>query len=118
MLFFYSLGIAGRGRDDYARMEAKRKERERPTRTLFIRNIKYDVSEEEIRTAFAPFGELKSIFNLTNKRGLCFVSFVSTTHSLRYFRSFLFRVPCLGDINCDVFLASREFNLAINSVNE
>lgn len=52
-------------------------ERERPSRTLFVRNINYSVSESTIREMFEQYGEIKRFFNLIEKRGMCFVTYVS-----------------------------------------
>jgi RNA recognition motif-containing protein len=34
------------------------------------------VTEEELRELFGKFGEIKSVFNLLEKRGLMFITFV------------------------------------------
>lgn len=51
---------------------------EKPTRTLFIRNIPYTTNEEEVRQLFSPFGDIKLVFSLIQKRGLAFVTYVSS----------------------------------------
>ena len=48
-----------------------------PGRRLFIRNIDYGTSESMVREKFEEFGEIKSIFNLLERRGLVFVTYVS-----------------------------------------
>jgi RNA recognition motif-containing protein len=48
---------------------------ERPSRTLFIRNVNYGVSEEILREMFEPYGEIKRFFNLIEKRGMAFVTY-------------------------------------------
>ncbi|EPZ34545.1 RNA-binding domain-containing protein [Rozella allomycis CSF55] len=49
--------------------------REEPFRTLFVRNIEYGCPEQEIRELFEPFGDIKSIYNLIEKRGMAFVTY-------------------------------------------
>jgi RNA recognition motif-containing protein len=61
--------------DKYSTSEGKGG-KERPTRTLFVRNISYNVSENEVYEIFAKFGELKRFFNLIEKRGMAFVTYV------------------------------------------
>jgi RNA recognition motif-containing protein len=48
-----------------------------PCRTLFVRNVKFDTLEEDVKKKFEPFGDIKVIFNLIPKRGLIFITFVS-----------------------------------------
>src|SRR4051794_27607760 len=45
-------------------------ENEKPSRTLFVRNIPYVTDEQEIRNLFEVFGDIKLIFNLIAKRGI------------------------------------------------
>lgn len=47
----------------------------RPCRTLFIRNVDYSTSAAEIEALFAPFGEIKTVFDLISTRGLIFLTF-------------------------------------------
>jgi len=54
---------------------ADRKDRERPSRTLFVRNIQYEVPEKLIKDMLDGFGEIKSFFNLIQKRGLAFATY-------------------------------------------
>ena len=51
--------------------------RERPCRTLFVRNIDYNTTEGEIRMVFGRYGDIKSIFDLINRRGMVFLTYVS-----------------------------------------
>lgn len=48
-----------------------------PSRTLFVRNIAFSVTEEEVKSLFSRYGEVRRIFNLIQKRGMAFVTFVS-----------------------------------------
>lgn len=52
-----------------------RLKRERPCRTLFVRNIDFHADMKELRQRFEQFGEVKSFFDLVEKRGLAFISF-------------------------------------------
>ncbi|KAH7105153.1 hypothetical protein BKA62DRAFT_438382 [Auriculariales sp. MPI-PUGE-AT-0066] len=49
--------------------------RERPCRTLFIRNIKYETSSDDVRRRFEEFGEIKSFYDLVGSRGMVFVTY-------------------------------------------
>jgi RNA recognition motif-containing protein len=50
--------------------------RERPCRTLFIRNIKYETSSDEVRGKFEDHGDVKTFFDLIGSRGMVFVTYV------------------------------------------
>lgn len=39
--------------------------------------MNYGVSEEILREMFEPYGEIKRFFNLIEKRGMAFVTYVS-----------------------------------------
>ncbi|KAI9251784.1 hypothetical protein BDA99DRAFT_563490 [Phascolomyces articulosus] len=67
----------GRGRSG-ERLPAhieQRVAREKPCRTLFVRNIQYDLKAHEIREMYEKFGEVKEVFNLIESRGMVFVTF-------------------------------------------
>ena len=49
--------------------------RETSVRTLFIRNVDYEITEEDILTCFSQFGEVKRSFFLIEKRGIAFVTY-------------------------------------------
>ncbi|TFK94984.1 hypothetical protein K466DRAFT_579486 [Polyporus arcularius HHB13444] len=53
----------------------ERLQRERPCRTLFIRNIKYETSSEDVRRLFEEHGEIKTFFDLIANRGMVFVTY-------------------------------------------
>ncbi|QRV94801.1 RNA recognition motif protein [Ceratobasidium sp. AG-Ba] len=55
----------------------QRIKRERPCRTLFIRNIKYETDSDSVRRQFEEFGEIKTFFDLISTRGMVFVTYVS-----------------------------------------
>ena len=46
-----------------------------PSRTLFIRNVAFDVSEEQVRALFTKYGEIKTLFSMLERRGLVFVTY-------------------------------------------
>jgi RNA recognition motif-containing protein len=48
-----------------------------PTRTLFVRNIQFQTSIDEIVSMLEQYGALKTTFDLIAKRGLAFITFVS-----------------------------------------
>lgn len=79
----------------------QRIKRERPCRTLFIRNIKvsfqpvqnlifrrqltpiqYETDSEGVRKQFEEFGEIKTFFDLISNRGMVFVTYVSISHAV------------------------------------
>ncbi|KAI9484472.1 hypothetical protein BDB00DRAFT_134806 [Zychaea mexicana] len=49
--------------------------REKPCRTLFVRNIQYNLKAHEIKEMYEKFGEVKEVFNLIESRGMVFVTF-------------------------------------------
>ena len=77
----------------------ERLQRERPCRTLFIRNIKvgathseilsqltpisqYETDSREFRRKFEEFGEIKTFFDLISHRGMVFCTYVCLFPSL------------------------------------
>ncbi|OZJ03401.1 hypothetical protein BZG36_04013 [Bifiguratus adelaidae] len=48
---------------------------ERPCRTLFVRNVQYDVPLEEVETRFGAYGEIKDVFNRIKDRGMVFITY-------------------------------------------
>ncbi|KAI0830801.1 hypothetical protein BC628DRAFT_1486999 [Trametes gibbosa] len=53
----------------------ERLQRERPCRTLFIRNIKYETNSDDVRRLFEEHGEIKTFFDLIANRGMVFVTY-------------------------------------------
>ncbi|KXN88923.1 Protein MEI2-like 2 [Leucoagaricus sp. SymC.cos] len=53
----------------------ERIQRERPCRTLFIRNIKYETNSDDVRRQFEEFGDIKTFFDLISTRGMVFVTY-------------------------------------------
>ncbi|KIL71617.1 hypothetical protein M378DRAFT_182993 [Amanita muscaria Koide BX008] len=53
----------------------ERIQRERPCRTLFIRNIKYETNSEDVRRMFEEHGDIKTFFDLIATRGMVFVTY-------------------------------------------
>ncbi|KAI8342831.1 hypothetical protein BC941DRAFT_509711 [Chlamydoabsidia padenii] len=47
----------------------------KPCRTLFVRNVQYNTTEDEIYRVFSPYGEIKEIYSKIDKRGLVFVHY-------------------------------------------
>jgi len=48
---------------------------ERPCRTLFIRNIQYNMTVDNVREKFEQYGEIKTFFSLIETRGMLFVTY-------------------------------------------
>ncbi|KAJ7116789.1 hypothetical protein C8R43DRAFT_1112873 [Mycena crocata] len=53
----------------------ERIQRERPCRTLFIRNIKYETNSDDVHRQFEEHGEIKTFFDLISTRGMVFVTY-------------------------------------------
>ncbi|KAJ7826093.1 hypothetical protein B0H14DRAFT_3110689 [Mycena olivaceomarginata] len=53
----------------------ERIQRERPCRTLFIRNIQYDTDDRAVRNIFEEHGEIQSFFDLISTRGIVFLTY-------------------------------------------
>jgi hypothetical protein len=49
--------------------------KEKPCRTLFVRNVQYDTLESDVKALFDKYGEVKDVFNLIQSRGMIFVTF-------------------------------------------
>ncbi|KZT08605.1 uncharacterized protein LAESUDRAFT_44908 [Laetiporus sulphureus 93-53] len=66
-----------RERDDkvHDTLIEERIQRERPCRTLFIRNIKYETNSEDVRRLFEEHGEIRTFFDLIANRGMVFVTY-------------------------------------------
>jgi len=74
----------GYAQDNYQPSYSERKsraQREQPTRTLFVRNIAYDVSQDLLEQQFRKYGEIKKVFNLIDKRGMAFISYYDLRHA-------------------------------------
>jgi len=52
---------------------------EQQTRTLFVRNISYHTSERALLELFEKYGDVKRTFNLIDKRGMAFITYVRGT---------------------------------------
>ncbi|TIB71658.1 hypothetical protein E3Q06_02420 [Wallemia mellicola] len=55
--------------------ESERLQRQKPCRTLFVRNISYNADPLSVRTPFESYGELADFFDLIEKRGMCFITY-------------------------------------------
>ncbi|EGG01666.1 uncharacterized protein MELLADRAFT_78947 [Melampsora larici-populina 98AG31] len=53
----------------------ERIQRERPCRTLFVRNVKYETNPMEVREKFDQMGEIKTFFDLISNRGMVFITY-------------------------------------------
>ncbi|KAH7881176.1 uncharacterized protein C8R40DRAFT_22447 [Lentinula edodes] len=53
----------------------ERIQRERPCRTLFIRNIKYETNSADVRRQFEEHGDIRTFFDLISTRGMVFVTY-------------------------------------------
>lgn len=57
---------------------AERPEDSKPCRTLFVRNVAFEVNVNALRAEFASFGEVRTWFDLIQRRGMLFVSYYDT----------------------------------------
>eukprot|EP01132_Coremiostelium_polycephalum_P000838 gene838-1045_t len=58
-------------------------EKEKLGRTLFVRNIAYSCTEEEVIKLFGKCGEIKKTFSLLENRGISFITFYDLRHAER-----------------------------------
>jgi hypothetical protein len=56
----------------------ERREREKPTKTLFIRNVPYEATQQELSDIFSAYGKVSRVYDLIAKRGMAFVTYVRT----------------------------------------
>lgn len=55
--------------------DAERPEDSKPCRTLFVRNVAFEVDVHALRADFASFGEIRVWFDLIHRRGMLFVTY-------------------------------------------
>lgn len=63
--------------------DAERPEDSKPCRTLFVRNVAFEVNVHQFREQFEQFGEIKTWFDLIQRRGLLFVTYFDTRAAQR-----------------------------------
>ncbi|GAA6008445.1 hypothetical protein JCM11491_004480 [Sporobolomyces phaffii] len=61
--------------DDASSFLSDRAKQERPGRILFVRNLKFGVTSDEVRSKFAEIGDIKTFFDLVEKRAMAFVTY-------------------------------------------
>ncbi|GAA5846645.1 hypothetical protein JCM9279_003394 [Rhodotorula babjevae] len=71
----FSRGGPAPGERDEAEVIRQRVVRERPCRTLFVRNLKFGLMPEDVRRPFAEIGDIKTFFDLVEKRAIAFVTY-------------------------------------------
>lgn len=59
----------------HKKLIGERIQRERPCRTLFVRNVSYDADSTEVLGSFRAFGDIKSHFDLVKNRGMLFITY-------------------------------------------
>ncbi|WFD25321.1 hypothetical protein MNAN1_000290 [Malassezia nana] len=57
---------------------AARPEDSKPCRTLFVRNVAFEVDMHVLRSDFAAFGEIRTWFDIVQRRGMLFVTYYDT----------------------------------------
>ncbi|GAA6046793.1 hypothetical protein JCM3770_005646 [Rhodotorula araucariae] len=63
------------GERDESEVIRQRVNRERPCRTLFVRNLKFGLVPEDVRRPFAEIGDIKTFFDLVEKRAMAFITY-------------------------------------------
>ncbi|GAA5930924.1 uncharacterized protein JCM15063_002497 [Sporobolomyces koalae] len=63
-------------------MHEDRAQRERPGRTLFVRNLKFGVTPDQVRDTFAAIGDIKTFFDLVEKRAMAFITYYDARAAL------------------------------------
>ncbi|BGP43359.1 hypothetical protein JCM10449v2_007391 [Rhodotorula kratochvilovae] len=63
------------GERDESEVIRQRVNRERPCRTLFVRNLKFGLMPEDVRRPFAEIGDIKTFFDLVEKRAMAFITY-------------------------------------------
>ncbi|WFD29576.1 hypothetical protein MSPP1_000585 [Malassezia sp. CBS 17886] len=58
--------------------DAERPEDSKPCRTLFVRNVVFEVDPAQLRAEFQSFGDVKVWFDLIPRRGMVFVTYYDT----------------------------------------
>ncbi|KAH8089824.1 hypothetical protein HD553DRAFT_104208 [Filobasidium floriforme] len=61
--------------ETHKKLIGERIQRERPCRTLFVRNVSYEANTPEVLRSFEAFGEIKSHFDLVRNRGMVFLTY-------------------------------------------
>jgi len=54
---------------------------EKPSRVLFVRNINYNATEQEVREVFEKFGTVIDVFSRIESRGMAFITFSDIRHA-------------------------------------
>ncbi|GAA5862750.1 hypothetical protein JCM3774_001908 [Rhodotorula dairenensis] len=67
-------GEAG-GQRNESEVIRQRVNRERPCRTLFVRNLKFGLTPDIVRAPFAEIGDIRTFFDLVEKRAMAFVTY-------------------------------------------
>uniref|UniRef100_A0A7S4MEE6 RRM domain-containing protein n=1 Tax=Vannella robusta TaxID=1487602 RepID=A0A7S4MEE6_9EUKA len=50
---------------------------EKPSKTLFVRNINYSTTEQDLRDIFQKYGQLEEVFTRISTRGMAFITFTT-----------------------------------------
>eukprot|EP00835_Amoeboradix_gromovi_P005291 NODE_484_length_7802_cov_0.227184.p3 type:complete len:175 gc:universal NODE_484_length_7802_cov_0.227184:1068-1592(+) len=90
--------------------------RETSVRTLFIRNVDYNITEDDIVQLFSKYGEIKRSFFLIEKRGIAFVTFYdirSAEHAIKDLKNYK-----LGNRIIEVHYSTPKGNTEQNRCHE
>lgn len=62
-------------REDFSQVKNERVSKERPCRTLFVRNVKFGTSSAEALQPFEQIGDIANVFDLIDKRAMFFLTY-------------------------------------------
>ncbi|KAI8351969.1 hypothetical protein B0O80DRAFT_106137 [Mortierella sp. GBAus27b] len=70
-----AVGNRGKSMDTKQSIIQERLSMERPNRTLFVRNLDYGVSVDEVEQKFRMYGEIQHTFSRIDNRGMMFIKY-------------------------------------------
>lgn len=62
------------GREEFHSVISERVAKERPCRTLFIRNVKFGTPAPTLLEPFERIGDIKNVFDMLDKRSMVFLT--------------------------------------------
>ena len=60
----------------------ERNQPEVASRTLFVRGLATEVSTDMLKQLFGPYGDLRDVYNLAERKGIAFIEFVRAPYRL------------------------------------
>ncbi|KAI3648954.1 hypothetical protein MP228_006808 [Amoeboaphelidium protococcarum] len=99
---YYGAPPAARGESKGLRKGVEKSNVEVPGRKLFIRNFPFDTPHDELQKVFAPFGDIKEFFALSDRKGMAFVTYYDIRDAKRALQTILEEKMQVGGRNLDV----------------